>query len=339
MPFSPFVFILKVCCGSAPSFPLQQIKTLLHSFVAPSLLFQTETLASTLEALLESLSAITERAVSEAVLQFLDESISRCIRTPFKYIDDYAELALGGSRTNDSKQGIAAVSPLVMTIAEQLKFFMESKWKHSPSVKHGVLSWLARFLESCAILQEDGYVLTVLCDRLASLCGDDRASKDIFKLLKHNLESTETLELDRAAAPQAKRNIGGVEWKSPRNIFSGLRKLDVGALEDALGFARDRGSEVSLFDIAIVQQAVAGVLVSRRFGEADACGAILKLVDLLKAILLRMKLGGGEVWISAKVMMARDRRWVTAFLHIPPDIAVLPRYVSFSKGTSIPHIG
>ncbi|RPB06083.1 hypothetical protein L873DRAFT_21321 [Choiromyces venosus 120613-1] len=177
MPFSPFVSILKVCCGPNSSFPLQQIKTLLHSFVAPSLLFQAVTSVSPLEALLESLSAISQPATFEAVLLFLDESISRCIRTPFKYIDDYAELVvdISKSQRQEEGQGTAAVSPLVMTIAEQFKFFIESD--AVPEVKLGVSSWLARFMESCAILGEDGHVLAALCNRLVELCGHDKASK------------------------------------------------------------------------------------------------------------------------------------------------------------------
>ena len=180
--------VLKVCCEPNSRFPLRQIKTLLHSFVAPSLLFQAETSVSPLEALLESLSVIAQPATSEAALVLLDESISRCIRTPFKYIDDYAELVMNilKSRKQGQGQGIAAVSPLVMTIIEQFKFFAESNAPHE--VKLGVSAWLAKFMKSCAILGENGHVLAALCNRLVKLCGYDKTSEGIFKLLKQDLE-------------------------------------------------------------------------------------------------------------------------------------------------------
>ncbi|KAG0642181.1 ribosome 60S biogenesis N-terminal-domain-containing protein [Tuber brumale] len=257
MPFSPFVSILRVCCGSSSSFPLQQIKTLLHSFVAPSLLLQAETPVSPLEALLESLSAIAQPATFEAALVFLDESISRCIRTPFKYVDDYAELVPNVSGSQRQEQGTAAVSPLVMTIVEQFKFFIESNAPHE--VKLGFSTWLARFMESCAILGENGHVLAALCNRLVELCGHDKASKGVFKSLRQDLEGGEGFQLVNRGSPEPtpKRDGEGIisGKKRSRDLFRSLRRLDIEAIEDLLRLYRDVGAEVSLLDIVVIFKA------------------------------------------------------------------------------------
>lgn len=214
--------VLKVCCEPNSRFPLQQIKTLLHSFVAPSLLFQAETSVSPLEALLESLSVIAQPATSEAALELLDESISRCIRTPFKYIDDYAELVMNTLKSRKQGQGhdIAAVSPLVMTIVEQFKFFVESNAPHE--VKLGVSAWLARFMGSCAILGENGHVLAALCNRLVKLCGYDKTSEGIFKLLKQDLEGEGESQLvgRRSHESMSKRDkrINTIQDNSENNL-------------------------------------------------------------------------------------------------------------------------
>ena len=93
MKHSPFVAILKLCCLSPKNAPNQQIRALLHSFAAASYLFQAETAASPLDALLESLSTVKGRQNLEPILSFLDEAVARCVRGPFKYLDDYAEAA------------------------------------------------------------------------------------------------------------------------------------------------------------------------------------------------------------------------------------------------------
>ena len=335
MSFSPFVSVLRVCCGPNSNFPLRQIKTLLHSFVAPSLLFQAETSVSPLEALLESLSVITQPATSEAALIFLDESISRCIRTPFKYIDDYAELVLNilKSRKQGQLQGAAAVSPLVITIVEQFKFFAESNAPRE--VKLGVSAWLARFMGSCAILGENGHVLAALCNRLVKLCGYDKTAEDIFKLLKQDLEGKGRFQLvsRRSHESTSKRDRGGaiLGGEHSRDLFRGLRRLDTEVIESLLCSYQDVGAEVSLFDIAVICKAVGGILDGSTISEDDACAFISKLLGLLKALFERIP-RGDELRDRSKAMLAQDSFWVRSFLRVLVDPGRVSRYITFSTG-------
>ncbi|CAZ79732.1 unnamed protein product [Tuber melanosporum] len=332
MPLSPFVSILRACCGSSSRFPPQQIKTLLHSFVAPSLLLQAETPVSPLEALLESLSAIAQPATFEATLVFLDESILRCIRTPFKYIDDYAELVLNISGPQRQGQGTAAVSPLVMTIVEQFKFFIESDAPRG--VKLGFSTWLARFMESCAILGENGHALAALCNRLVELCGYDKASKGVFKSLKQDLEGGGGFQLVNRESPEpTPKRYGGIisGEKRSRDLFRSLRRLDTQAIENLLRLYRDVGAEVSLLDIVVICRAVGSILDGSTINEGDACAAISKLLGLLKALFERIPRGDG-LRGRAKAMLAHDSIWIESFLHVPVDPGRVPRYIIFSTG-------
>lgn len=331
--------ILKVYCGRGSGLPLGQIRTLLHSFVAPSRLFQTETIASPLEALLESLSSIQDPSAIEATLSFLDESIGRCIRGTFKYIDDYTELALEVSKTKGLTRGFPAVSPFTVTVVEQWKFFMQSK--STSSTKHAASIWLARFMESSAILGENKYVLAALCERLAASCDESghRAGKAVFKVLKHQLEGEKQLELGNGDADaivsgfettEADSSSSHVKW--PRALFNGIGHLDIDSIEMVTKSTKERRIEVSLFDIAVAQNATLGVLQSRRISCGDSGPALSKLMDLLEAILLRLKEEGNlETWGKAKKMLVNHSEWVKSLLGLAWEAVEFPRYVYFSK--------
>ncbi|CUS10634.1 unnamed protein product [Tuber aestivum] len=336
MPFSPFASILRACCGPNSNFPLHQIKTLLHSFVAPSLLFQAETLVSPLEALLESLTVIAQPATFEAALVFLDESVSRCIHAPFKYIDDCAELVLNISESQGRGQGTAAVSPLVVTTTEQFRFFIESNAPHK--VKLGVSTWLARLMESCAILGENRYVLAALCNRLVKLCGCDKASKAVFKLLKQGLHGKGEFQLMNSRSHEStsiRDSGGGIDSgeKHSRDLFRGLRTLDTGIIENLLHLYRYGGHDVSLFDIMIICKAVGGILGGGAINENDACASISNLQGLLKALFKRIP-GGDELRDRSVAMLVHDSVWVESFLRVLVDPGKLQRYIIFSTGFS-----
>lgn len=332
MPFSPFITILKVYCRPTSRLPLRQIRTLLHSFVAPSLLFQTETSASPLEVFLESLSSIQDKSTSDAIFSFLDESVARCIRTSFKYIDDYAELVFEISKAKQLPRRLPAVSPFTMTVVEQWKFFMQSK--HTPSVKHAGSNWLARFLESSAILGENEYVLAALCERLVAICDESRhgTEKTIFKGLKRQLGGGRSLKLkkyDKDAIDIA--DSSSCQLKLPRDLFNGLGQINIDGVESLTKLVGEKEIEVSLFDIAIGQRAILGVLGSRKISCEDSCSALSKLMELLETVLVRLGEEPSGIWEEAKKMLVNNSELVKSFLDIPETEDDFPRYAYFSK--------
>lgn len=331
MPFSPFVSILKVYCRPTSRLPLRQIRTLLHSFVAPSLLFQTETSAPPLEAFLESLSFVQDQPTSDAIFSFLDESVARCIRTPFKYIDDYAELASEISKAKQLPGNLPAVSPFTMTVVEQWKFFMQSK--HSSSVKHAGSNWLVRFLESSAILGENEYVLAALCERLVGICDEFGygTEKAIFKGLKRQLGGGRPLKLKNYDKDAMDIEDGSsCRLKLPRDLFDGLGQIDIDSVESVTKFIREKEIEVSLFDIVIGRKAILGALGSRKISCEDSCSALSKLMELLETVMMRLAEEASGIWEEAKKMLVDDSQLVRSFLDIPEKEDDFPRYAYFS---------
>lgn len=332
MPFSPFVSILKVYCRPTSRLPLQQIRTLLHSIVSQSLLFQAETPAPPLEAFLESLSSMQDKSTIDAIFSLLDESVARCIRTPFKYIDDYAGLRSEISTTTPLSGDLPAVSPLTMTVVEQWKFFIKSK--HSLSVKDSGSNWLARFLESSVILGENGYVLAALCERLVAICDDSGhvTGKLVFKGLKRQLGGGRPLKLKNPEKDSMDIEDGTrPRLKLPRDLFDGLGQIDIDSVESITNSIRDKEIKVSLFDIAVGQKAIFGVLESRKISCQDSCLALLKLMELLEAVLTRLRGEGSGMWEEAKKMLVNGSELVRPFLKIPEMEVDFPRYVCFSK--------
>lgn len=274
-----------------------------------------------------------DKSTIDVIFSFLDESVARCIRTPFKYIDAYTGLASEISNTMQLPRNIPAVSPLTMTVVEQWKFFMQSK--HTPSVKRSGSNWLARFLESSAILGENEYVLAALCERLVTNCDESGhgAAKSVFKGLKRQLGGGRPLKLknpDKDAMEM--EDDSSPRLKLPRDLFNGPGQIDTDSVESITKSIRDKEIEVSLFDIAVGQKAILGVLKSRKISCQDSCSALPKLMELLETVLMRLREERGSViWEEAKKMLVGGSELVRSFLGIPEMEVDFPRYVYFSK--------
>lgn len=319
MQFSPFVSILNICCGPTSKMPLKQIRKLLRSFITPSNLFQSDTIASPLETLLESLSCIQDPLALNSVLLFIDQCAIRCIRTPFKYTDDYAELVLETMRSKPLTEKFPAVSPLTMTLVEQWRFFMKSD--SIPAVKDTASIWLVRFLESSVILGENKYVLAVLCGRLATICEETGHldGKVVFTALKLQLENDKYLELESGSAKQIAPDSLNYPL-STRRLFRDLCHFNIANIERITKSIEEREIDVSLLDVAVAQKAIIYVLGSQKISSDDSCSALSKLMDLMEAILVRLKEGEDNgIWNDAKKMLATNEDWVKLFLGLPTE--------------------
>ncbi|KAJ7644108.1 ribosome 60S biogenesis N-terminal-domain-containing protein [Roridomyces roridus] len=82
------------------------------------------------------------------VLDFLDDCIQRCLKTPYRYIEDMQALYATGSQHDDM------LSPLIMTILEQLRGKMASEQGSSPAV-FALATFVRRLLLRLSTLQQD----------------------------------------------------------------------------------------------------------------------------------------------------------------------------------------
>ncbi|KAI5805134.1 ribosome 60S biogenesis N-terminal-domain-containing protein [Geopyxis carbonaria] len=230
---SPFVSILKLCCSSSSGGSLLQVYDLLQSFASKSYLFQDTTLCSPLEALIESLSAVTDKVTLEAILSMLDEVIARCIRGPFKYCDDFTELAMELWKDTPGREEVPPVSPFVMALAEQWKFFGK---EISIQQKTNGAMWFIRFLDSCALLGENRQVIGALCERVSA----DTQEKDIQNLFMKAVEFFKNTE-PAQIVPGKKTNLilgryfsDGQEYVNPEVILEILQAVQNGKIEPSL---------------------------------------------------------------------------------------------------------
>jgi hypothetical protein len=324
MKHSPFVAILKRCCNSAVNAPQRQVLALLHSFASSSYLFQSETSASPLDALLESLSAVGKSEDLDAILKFLDEVVARCIRGPFKYLDDYAEIATEVQKQTPESSQLPPVSPIVMALVEQWKFFMQSK-DYSSQQKLGGLSWLLRFLESCAILGENRFVLAVLCDRVLAGSGD---IKEGIQQLKDYLLGDRGLELTSDDAMEEDLAV------RVRNLLTGLpeRCVNVQIVPQLVDAVRHRSIETTVFDLAVVQRAITEVVKCRATNSADAVAAIVKLTELMKYMALQLASQGDKSIEKTKAFLAKESPCLQMFLSTSFPTGKLPEAVVLSHG-------
>ncbi|TGZ83023.1 hypothetical protein EX30DRAFT_339263 [Ascodesmis nigricans] len=290
---SPFVSILKHCCTTKT--PSQQVQSLLHSFAASSQLFQTETIVSPIDALLDSLSSTTSGTTIDAILTFLDEVIARCIRQPFKYLDDFTELAVAQmERSGSGPMMVKPISPVLMTLVEQWKFFAASKEVKEES-KLGAALWVNRFLERCVGLGENEKVMAVLFERLASDSAE-RGLKKVFEAGKKMVIGEMQIQSRGGDVADTGMEIG-VRTVTEKGIV-----LNTSVLHHRLEQLQTIGSEPSLFELAISIRDAQDIV---RAGN-DILKPLTQACEIIKVRVLQLLGRGDETAVKAKKLVAGE---------------------------------
>lgn len=294
---------------------------MLHSFASTSYLFQAETTASPLDAMLESLSTIENNEDLEAVLTLLDEVVARCIRGPFKYLDDYAEIASEVVKATPAAASASPVSPVILTLVEQWKFFMESKDNTKKQKSSGV-QWLLRLLESCALAGENRYVLAVLCERLSI------GKKDAFSVLKSHLQKDQSLQIS---------SHGGNPKAGIRDLVTRIdsRTVDISIVASLSESVKHRKIEASVFDLAVVQKVIVAITKSKKIASAEAIAAIAQLNELMKYIAFQLVSQGDKVAEKTKKFVTKEGACLGIFLSTSVSADRIPVVVELSHGTLI----
>ncbi|KAF8251301.1 hypothetical protein K440DRAFT_91430 [Wilcoxina mikolae CBS 423.85] len=325
MNHSPFVTILKLCCKSSITAPQQRVRALLHSFASSTYLFQSETTASPLDALLESLSMVNDPENLEAILSFLDDVVARCIRGPFKYLDYYAETTVEIREQTPEVSGLPPVSPIIMALLEQWKFFMQSKNCSNQQKICGV-KWLYRFLEFCAHLGENKYVISILLGRLTT---DYGAIHKGFTELKDYTWKDQSPELASNNMYDESGLVGIRDlfitlpsWRVDPHIVTLLSKC---VLNDTI--------ETSIFDLAMVQGAMVEIVKSKEIVIAEATAAVVELNRLMKCIAFQLIARGGQVMENTKLFVSGEGSCLELFCSTSISIDRIHLVVEISRGS------
>ncbi|QSZ28765.1 hypothetical protein DSL72_003270 [Monilinia vaccinii-corymbosi] len=145
---SPFMAMLKLSAEAPSGVPLLKLRSVLNSVVQENQIFQTETTVSALDTFVARLKEIHGTANEQAIHEFLDDCISRCAAKPIKYIFSLEELT---SKSRDAEKEQSAVSLLILSIAEQWPFLVNS----GTDILKEMAEFIARFLAASIKIGED----------------------------------------------------------------------------------------------------------------------------------------------------------------------------------------
>lgn len=134
--YSTFTNLLRLGAINKPL--SDQVCDLIIDLTRPTLLFQLETLAHPVYALMRSLKdsiGSMDSTQQEQIWNLIDESVARCMRSPYKYVDEFASLGIQG-----------VLSPFIITLGEQFKYVKQPC--------KGVEKWVGLYLEYSRVIGE-----------------------------------------------------------------------------------------------------------------------------------------------------------------------------------------
>lgn len=115
---------------------------LLIDLSSPTLLFQQETLVHPAYVLVHALDLLGEvidigKDEEKKIWSLIDESVARCMRSPYRYVDEFAAL-----KTENNE----VLSPFIVTLLQQ--------WAYVKGPKQAAEQWLRRYLQVAVIAGE-----------------------------------------------------------------------------------------------------------------------------------------------------------------------------------------
>ncbi|UZJ56956.1 hypothetical protein CBS101457_006276 [Exobasidium rhododendri] len=167
---------------------------------------------------------------SENLLQFLDESIQRCLKTSYKYIE------AGRLLSSDKEEGLCA-SPILFTMIEQYAIRLQNSLFSSQSIKLEFLQFLARLLPALLTLLDESSAITRLCEMIMDKIeaavekSGDKAREEIGSVVEVMKRRVLSVQIGHKAFEGSRSNA--VEKKSLTSVFAmpTLKELNKLALD------------------------------------------------------------------------------------------------------------
>lgn len=159
LPYSLFTTLLRLSALLNDELFTKQITSLVEYLSKPTMLFRQSTVISPVSILMHSLrTTIPFMSADEQakIWKLFDESISRCLRSPYKYVDQLALI----QKTVGSDH--VSVSPFLAIIIEQWKFVDKT------TPYENVQKWLQKYIRDCIITGENIAIVKELA-RVAEL--------------------------------------------------------------------------------------------------------------------------------------------------------------------------
>ncbi|KAI9765680.1 MAG: hypothetical protein M1840_007238 [Geoglossum simile] len=285
LPLSAFTSILKLLVRAPATAPLKQIKALVQSVVYRTRHLQGETPALSLDALVNSLHPVGCWEPSDAVFEFLDNSILRYARKSTKYYDDFTSILFEEHGKSNGEVEVQPLSLLLMTLVEQWPFLYASKTV-TESDKENVARWLARYMAFSFVIKENPTVLRTLCGRLVNKAGSGECHQN-FQTLDTRFHHG--LSIDILLDPQidhAGNNLSGTNVSTIINTDWQVRMSCLDLLSSKL---QDVQGEATIFDILLAWHVALDNLRKDSVSDRIASSLIEKVMHIIERIVLRLR--------------------------------------------------
>lgn len=176
LPYSLFTTLLRLCALLNDKLFTEQITSLVEYLSKPTMLFRDATLISPVSILIHSLrTSIPYMTMDEQnkVWKLLDESVSRCLRSPYKYLDKLAALQkkVGAQKVS--------VSPFLAIIIEQWKYVDKT------SAYSKAEQWFQKYVRDSIVSGENyAIILELATDAELSILGHLKEMGGSFSTIK-----------------------------------------------------------------------------------------------------------------------------------------------------------
>ncbi|KAH0562245.1 hypothetical protein GP486_003057 [Trichoglossum hirsutum] len=284
---SAFTHVLKLLVKAPSTAPLAGIKALILSIVYRTHHLQEETLASPLDALVNSLRPAGSWEPSDAVFKFLDNSIVRYARASTKYYDSFVSILseeCGGSYGEIETE---PVSLLLMTLVDQWPFLSTSAIITDKD-KENVARWLARYLAFSFMIRENVSVLHALCKRLINAAGPDEC-RQVFQALSARLHGVLSVDIPSEPRPDHTSDLSNPYVSAIINTDWQVQTPLLDHVSSKLSDAQGGGTA---FDLLLAQHIAYDSWRKDSLQDRIAADLIEKTMRIMEEIILKLRRTG-----------------------------------------------
>lgn len=195
-PTSPFITLLKLYVQNVEGLNVANVTKVLSFVAEENELVARQSRGAGLNPLLAALQS--QESLAADIWLFLDNCAERCSRTPIKYLEMIFEL-LAAEDSETAKMDDTAgssLSPMMMTIAEQLPFFVKSVT--DKSVQTSMAHLLSSYLSQAQAAAVEKPLVQAVLKRFTVGFGDSEARKSL--IISDQIIASESTDLDDAAS-------------------------------------------------------------------------------------------------------------------------------------------
>ncbi|KAH8680926.1 ribosome biogenesis protein [Xylariales sp. PMI_506] len=172
---SPFITLVKLYTENSEGLTTTNWNNVFNFVAKEHELVTGDSAESGLEPLLTALRNCG--TIEPGVWGFLDNCAERCARSPIKYQEMVSELVLENLQESTEEPGAQIITPLMMTMVEQLPFIISSV--KDKAVLSSMAKFLSQFLGWSGKAKVPKHLLNAVLQKFVTIFGDSKARKHL----------------------------------------------------------------------------------------------------------------------------------------------------------------